>query len=231
MDVKNTAVVKKVMIDAAKADGEPWELIEFAGEKIYIPVSFEDQYENKIVVEAKDWTSVLPTITINGGDQVNGASGSPVFTGDISVGPAKLSSGAYTAATGADVVEAVEVTYNRPLSTSSKIFTLAYGNSTVKDFSCNTVSVYLRPERGPAKLVFGKSSIAALPGAEYIQNVTVLDQYGTEISASNLPTVTGGDDVQYKMFHKDGTDCSAKISISPTRYAPTADRIPTPEII
>ncbi len=215
VDVKNTAVVKKVMLDAAKADGEPWELIEFAGEKIYIPVSFEDQYENKIVVEAKDWTSVLPTITINGGDKLNGASGSPVFAGNISVGPAKLSSGAYTAATGTDVVEAVEVTYNSALSTSSKIFTLAYGNSTVKDFSCNTVSVYLRPERAPAKLVFGKSSIAALPGAQYTQNVTVLDQYGTEIGASNLPAVTGGDDVQYKMFHKDGTDCSTKISISP----------------
>lgn len=214
VDVKNTAVVKKVMIDAAKADGEPWELIEFAGEKIYIPVSFEDQYENKIVVEATDWVSVLPTITINGVDQVNGASGSPVFTGDISVGPAKLSSGAYTAATGTDVVEAVEVTYNNALSTSSKIFTLAYGNSTVKDFSCNTVSVYLRPERAPAKLVFGKSSIAALPGAEYTQNVTVLDQYGTPVS--------GTPSIRYQILDKNGVNCLGSTNVD-TNFEVTLD--------
>lgn len=214
VDVKNTAVVKKVMIDAAKADGEPWELIEFAGEKIYIPVSFEDQYENKIVVEATDWVSVLPTITINGVDLVNGASGSPVFTGDISVGPAKLSSGAYTAATGTDVVEAVEVTYNNALSTSSKIFTLAYGNSTVKDFSCNTVSVYLRPERAPAKLVFGKSSIAALPGAEYTQNVTVLDQYGTPVS--------GTPSIRYQILDKNGVNCLGSTNVD-TNFEVTLD--------
>lgn len=205
VDVKNTAVVKKVMLDAAKADGEPWELIEFASEKIYIPVSFEDQYKNKIVVEAKDWTSVLPTITINGVDRTNGAGGSPVFTGDISVGPAKLSSGAYTAATGTDVVEAVEVEYNRALSTSSKIFTLAYGNSTVKDFSCNTVSVYLRPERAPAKMVFGKSSIAALPGAQYTQNVTVLDQYGTPVS--------GTPSISYQILDKNGVNCLGSTNV------------------
>ena len=214
VDVKNTAVVKKVMIDAAKADGEPWELIEFAGEKIYIPVSFEDQYENKIVVEAKDWTSVLPTITINGVDQLNGASGSPVFAGNISVGPAKLSSGAYTAATGTDVVEAVEVTYNNALSTSSKIFTLAYGNSTVKDFSCNTVSVYLRPERAPAKLVFGKSSIAALPGAQYTQNVTVLDQYGTPVS--------GTPSIRYQILDKNGVNCLGSTNVD-TNFEVTLD--------
>lgn len=214
VDVKNTAVVKKVMLDAAKADGEPWELIEFASEKIYIPVSFEDQYKNKIVVEAKDWTSVLPTITINGVDQTTGVGGSLVFAGDISVGPAKLSSGAYTAATGTDVVEAVEVEYNRALSTSSKIITLAYGNSTVKDFSCNTVSVYLRPERAPAKLVFGKSSIAALPGAQYTQNVTVLDQYGTPVS--------GTLSINYQILDKTGADCLGSINVD-TNFEVTLD--------
>lgn len=214
VDVKNTAVVKKVMLDAAKADGEPWELIEFASEKIYIPVSFEDQYKNKIVVEAKDWTSVLPTITINGVDQTTGVGGSLVFAGDISVGPAKLSSGAYTAATGTDVVEAVEVEYNRALSTSSKIITLAYGNSTVKDFSCNTVSVYLRPERAPAKLVFGKSSIAALPGAQYTQNVTVLDQYGTPVS--------GTLSINYQILDKTGADCLGSTNVD-TNFEVTLD--------
>lgn len=205
--VKDTAVVQVVNIAAKQANGEPWELIEALNETVYIPVSFLDQYKNKISVTGADWSTALPTVIINGNPASNG-SATDIEINPVTPDPSAVSG--YKIATSTDKVEAIEVKYSIDVSNggvkpSSKIFTFAYDHSGVEKFSCNTATVYLRPEREATKLVFEDNSKTALPGATYDNKVTVLDQYGDELKSANLPS---GKTVQYKVFNAAGNEVS-----------------------
>ncbi len=209
-EVYDTATVKTVMIDTARADGKSWELVQENTEKVIIPVSFKDQYKNKITVKFDDWEDYLPEAIVNGALKDNNSGGIQNISSEyISINPVDLSGDALVRG---DIVEAVALQCNKnapnaPTKPNSQIFKFSFANSGVEGFSCNTVSVYLRPERTPSKLVFEESSIVAMSEANYTQKVTVLDQYGDEWGAAS-PSVT------YKVFDKDGMDHSADVDLT-----------------
>ncbi len=209
-EVSDTATVKTVMIDTARADGKSWELVQENTEKVIIPVSFKDQYKHKITVKFDDWEDYLPEAIVNGALKDNNLSGIQNISNEyISINPVDLSGDALGSG---DIVEAVALQCNMnapnaPTKPNSQIFKFSFANSGVEGFSCNTVSVYLRPKRTPSKLVFEESSIVAVSKANYTQNVIVLDQYGDEWRASPP-------NVSYKVFDKDGVDHSAGVDLA-----------------